>query len=230
MRKFARWESTTMLDNVQIVHKNVKNISIKVKPTLEVVLTVPMDILQHEIDHVLKKRHDWILKQLEYFKKFMPESPKELVSGENFTYLGRNYRLKVSQSSIESVKLIVGYLHVNLAAKTSVSRKLQLIETWYKEKAHTYFTKIIAKYTQIVKKEVNKVSIRKMKTRWGSCNPKRSYINLNLELIKKPTSAIEYVILHELVHLVHYNHDHNFYKYLATHMPDWQTRKNRLLT
>ena len=90
MRKFARWESTTMLDNVQIVHKNVKNISIKVKPTLEVVLTVPMDILQHEIDHVLKKRHDWILKQLEYFKKFMPESPKELVSGENFTYLGRN--------------------------------------------------------------------------------------------------------------------------------------------
>lgn len=230
MLKFAQWESTTMLDNIQIVHKNVKNISIKVKPTLEVVLTVPLDILQCEIDNVLKKRHDWILKQLEYFKKFMPESPKELVSGESFTYLGRNYRLKVSQSTTESVKLTGGYLHVNLVDKTNMSRKIQLIEMWYKEKALSYFAKIIAKYTPIVKKEVNKISIRKMKTRWGSCNPKRSYINLNLELIKKHPSAIEYVILHELVHLIHYNHDQNFYKYLATHMPDWQTRKNRLLT
>ena len=227
---FAQWESITMLNNIQIIHKNVKNISIKVKPTLEVVLTVPLDIMQHEIDSVLKKRHDWILKQIAYFKKFTPQIQKDLVSGESFTYLGRNYRLKVSQDTTESVKLTGGYLYVSLNDKTNLTKKAQLIDAWYKEKAQAYFAKLIAKYTQIVKKDVNKVSIRKMKTRWGSCNPKRSYINLNLELIKQHPSAIEYVILHELVHLIHYNHDHNFYKYLATHMPDWPSRKNRLLT
>ena len=218
-----------MLDNLQIIYKSVKNISIKVKPTLEVVLTVPTNTTQEKIDQILKKRHDWILAQLNYFKKFQ-QPAKELVSGESFAYLGRNYRLKVSTATNESIKLIGGYLHVNLSDKSDHNKKLQLIETWYKQKAEDYFKKVIAKYTKIVKQEVAKISIRKMKTRWGSCNPKKSYINLNLDLIKKHVLAIEYVIFHELVHLIHYNHDQKFYHYLATHMPDWKIRKLKLET
>ena len=216
-----------MLDNLQIIYKSVKNISIKVKPTLEVVLTVPTNTTQEKIDQILKKRHDWILAQLNYFKKFQ-QPAKELVSGESFAYLGRNYRLKVSTATNESIKLIGGYLHVNLSDKSDHNKKLQLIETWYKQKAEDYFKRVIAKYTKIVKQEVAKVSIRKMKTRWGSCNPKKSYINLNLDLIKKHAFAIEYVIFHELVHLIHYNHDQKFYNYLATYMPDWKARKLKL--
>jgi len=216
-----------MLDNLQIVYKTVKTISLKVKPTLEIVLTVPTNTTQDKIDHILKKRHDWILTQLDYFRKFQ-QPAKELVSGESFAYLGRNYRLKVSTATNESVKLIGGYLHVNLSDKTNHDKKNQLIETWYKQKAEDYFKKVITKYTKIVKQEIAKVSIRKMKTRWGSCNPKKSYINLNLDLIKKHAFAIEYVIFHELVHLLHYNHDQKFYNYLATHMPDWKARKLKL--
>ena len=216
-----------MLDNLEIIYKPLKTISIKVKPTLEVVLTVPTNTTQEKIDQILKKRHDWILAQLNYFKKFQ-QPAKELVSGESFAYLGRNYRLKVSTATNESIKLIGGYLHVNLSDKSDHNKKLQLIETWYKQKAEDYFKKVIAKYTKIVKQEVAKISIRKMKTRWGSCNPKKSYINLNLDLIKKHVFAIEYVIFHELVHLIHYNHDQKFYHYLATHMPDWKIRKLKL--
>lgn len=216
-----------MLDNLEIIYKPVKAISIRVKPTLEIVLTVPSNTSQDKIDQVLKKRHDWILAQMDYFRKFQQPS-KELVSGESFAYLGRNYRLKVSTATNESVKLIGGYLHVNLSDKTDHNKKLQLIETWYKQKAEDYFKKIIVKYSKIVKQEVAKVSIRKMKTRWGSCNPKKSYINLNLDLIQKHVFAIEYVIFHELVHLLHYNHDQKFYNYLATHMPDWKSRKLKL--
>lgn len=216
-----------MLDNLQIIYKSVKNISIKVKPTLEVVLTVPTNTTQEKIDQILKKRHDWILAQLDYFKKFnLPQ--KKLVSGESFAYLGRNYRLKITASNYESVKLIGAYLHVSLTDKTDHNKKSQLIEAWYKEKAEDYFKNIITKYSKIVKQEVAKISIRKMKTRWGSCNPKKSYINLNLDLIKKHVFAIEYVIFHELVHLIHYNHDQKFYHYLATHMPDWKIRKLKL--
>jgi len=216
-----------MLDNLEILYKPVKAISIKVKPTLEIVLTVPSNTTQETIEQVLKKRHDWILVQLDYFRRFQ-QPAKELVSGESFAYLGRNYRLKVSMATNESVKLIGGYLHVNLSDKTDHNKKLQLIETWYKQKAEDYFKKIIIKYSKIVKQEVAKVSIRKMKTRWGSCNPTKSYINLNLDLIQKHVSAIEYVIFHELVHLLHYNHDQKFYNYLATHMPDWKSRKLKL--
>ena len=216
-----------MLDNLQIIYKDVKNISVKVKPTLEVVLTVPTDTIQDEIDHVLKKRNDWVLKQLDYFRKF-GTTQKELVSGESFAYLGRSYRLKISAANYESVKLIGAYLHISLIDKTDHNKKLQLIDAWYKQKAEDYFKKIIVKYNKIVKHEVAKISIRKMKTRWGSCNPKKSYINLNLDLIKKHPFAIEYVIFHELVHLIHYNHDQKFYNYLATHMPDWQVRKSKL--
>ena len=218
-----------MLDNLQIVYKPVKTISLKVKPTLEIVLTVPTDTTRDKIDHVLKKRYEWVLMQLDYFRKFQ-QPTKELVSGESFAYLGRNYRLKISTAAKESVKLIGGYLHVNLSDKTNHDKKNQLIERWYKEKAEDYFKRVIAKYTKIVKQEVAKVSIRKMKTRWGSCNPKKSYINLNLDLIKKHAFAIEYVIFHELVHLIHYNHDQKFYHYLATHMPDWKIRKLKLET
>ena len=129
------------------------------------------------------------------------------MSGESFAYLGCNYRLKISVANHESVKLIGAYLYVSLADRSDYDKKLQLIEAWYKEKAEDYFRKIIAKYVKIVGQEVAKISIRKMKTRWGSCNPKKSYINLNLDLIKKHAFAIEYVIFHELVHLIHYNHD-----------------------
>lgn len=216
-----------MLDNLQIIYKPVKTIIIKVKPTLEVILIVPIDIMQDEIDHVLNKRYAWILKQLDYFRKFKPPK-KELVSGESIVYLGRSYRLKISVANNESAKLTGGYLHIRLTDKNDYNKKLLIIEAWYRKKAEDYFKKIITKYTKVVKQEVAKISIRRMKTRWGSCNPKKSYINLNLDLIKKPTFAIEYVIFHELVHLIHYNHDQKFYNYLATHMPDWKIRKSKL--
>ncbi|CAC9587858.1 Putative predicted metal-dependent hydrolase [Bathymodiolus heckerae thiotrophic gill symbiont] len=76
--------------------------------------------------------------------------------------------------------------------------------------------------SHIVNKEIKQVRIRKMKTRWGSCNPEKSYINLNSELIKAPIQCIEYVIFHELAHLIHPNHDKGFYTYLTIHMPNWK--------
>ena len=216
-----------MLDTIKLIRKNIKCANLKVKPTLEVVLTIPSDMSEEEINKILLKRQDWILKQLEYFRKFQI-TPKKLVSGENFEYLGRSYRLKVIESTDELVKLSGGYLVIFIHDKSNLTRKQELIHNWYFEKASTYFIKIINKYQPIVNKDVTKISIRKMKTRWGSCNPVKSYINLNLELITKPKHAIEYVIFHELAHLIHYNHDRNFYNYLSTHMPDWKFRRDKL--
>ncbi len=214
-------------DNVSIVFKNVKHSSVRVKPTCEVVVTVPEMTPQEEIERILEKRHAWIETQLALFQKNKPLN-KELVSGETIEYLGKNYRLKVIESPNEDVKLARGYINIYVKDKANFERKKILLDGWYKEKAQHHFKQALKKYNVLVNKEVKTVSIRAMKTRWGSCNPSKSYINLNLELIKKPKMAIEYVVLHELTHLIHLNHDQKFYHFLTLHMPDWKKRKANL--
>lgn len=214
-------------DNVSIVFKNVKHSSVRVKPTCEVVVTVPEMTPKGEIERILVKRQAWIETQLSVFQNNQPLI-KELVSGECIEYLGKNYRLKVIESPDEDVKLARGYINIYVKDKTNFERKKRLLDGWYKEKAQHHFKQALKKYNVLVNKEVKTVSIRVMKTRWGSCNPSKSYINLNLELIKKPKMAIEYVVLHELTHLIHLNHDQKFYHFLTLHMPDWKKRKANL--
>lgn len=214
-------------DKIQIIYKAVKYANLKVKPNQAVILTVPLTMTPKEIDHILKKRADWIRQHVERFaKNTVPK--KELVSGEAFRYLGKSYRLKVIESAEARAKLNRGYFELYLPDKNDYTHKAKLIDAWYKTRAEEQFQKVIEKYLPIVKVEINTVRIRAMKTRWGSCNSKKSYINLNLELIKKPNSAIEYVVFHELAHLIHPNHSKQFYTYLSLHMPDWRKRKEKL--
>lgn len=213
---------------IEIVKKDVKQINIKVRPSGEVILTAPTKTSSEHIEYVIKKRTEWIDKKLAFYKEHQLKVTREYVSGENFCYLGRNYRLKVIESLDEGVKLQRGYLEVFVKDKSDVKRKKQLVKRWYIEKAEIHFLKAIEKYKPIVKREIAHIRIREMKTRWGSCNPIKGYINLNLELIKKPTSCIEYVVFHELAHLVYANHSTKFYNYLTLFMPDWKKRKERL--
>ena len=214
--------------NVHIVKKDVKHINLKVKPSGEVILTAPTDSNERDIEYVLKKRAEWIDKKIAFFDAHRDEHEKEYVSGENFCYLGRNYRLKVIESKEEGVKLQRGYLQVFVKDKSNTQKKKRLLHTWYSKKANIHFMQAVKKYKTIVKQEVETVQIREMKTRWGSCNPVKGYINLNIKLIEKPTECIEYVVFHELAHLVHANHSVKFYNYLNLFMPDWKRRKKRL--
>ena len=217
-----------MSRKIVIIKKDVKHINLKVKPSGEVILTVPTDSNERDIEYVLKKRADWIDKKIAFFDVHRDEHEKEYVSGENFRYLGRNYRLKVIESSEEGVKLQRGYLQVFVKNRENLEHKKRLVKTWYTQKATMHFQKAIVKYHPVVKKEVGTVRIREMKTRWGSCSPAKGYINLNLKLIEKPMECIEYVVFHELTHLVYPNHSDNFYNYLSLFMPDWKQRKKRL--
>ena len=214
--------------NIEIIKKRVKHINLKVKPTGEVILTAPIGCSNEDIEYVLKKRAEWITQKVAYFQEHRDTTPKEYVSGENFCYLGRNYRLKVIESSKESVKLQRDYLQLFVNDTCNLERKKSLIKEWYTQQAKIYFQRAIEKYQPIVNREIKVVRIKEMKTRWGSCNSVKGYINLNLKLIEKPLECIEYVVFHELVHLVHANHSRHFYDYLTLYMPDWRERKERL--
>ena len=216
-----------MLEGVKIVRKDVKNITLKVRPSGEAILTAPKTASDEHIKFIMQKRAKWIAQKRAFFASFKTPQ-KEYVSGEDFKYLGRSYRLKVVQSKEERVKLQCGYLELFVKDKSDIKRKENLIYEWYYEKAMLYFFNILQEFNKIVKQDIKSVKIRQMKTRWGSCNSYKSYINLNIELIKKPKACIEYVVFHELAHLLYSNHSKKFYDYLTLYMPDWQKRKEIL--
>ncbi|QPI06419.1 M48 family metallopeptidase [Campylobacter concisus] len=216
-----------MLEGVKIVRKDVKNITLKVRPNGEAILTTPKAASDEHIKFIIEKRAKWIAQKRAFFASFKTPQ-KEYVSGDDFKYLGRSYRLKVVQSKEERVKLQRGYLELFVKDKSDIKRKRNLVYEWYNEKATLYFFNILQEFNKIVKQDIKSVKIRQMKTRWGSCNPYKSYINLNIELIKKPRACIEYVVFHELVHLLYPDHSKKFYDYLTLYMPDWQKRKEIL--
>lgn len=213
------------MHNVKIIRKEIKNITLKVKPSCEVILSVPLDTDDKYINYILEKRESWIAQKISFFEANNSVEIKEYVSGESFKYLGKNYRLKVIESNEEHVKLLRGYIQIFVRDKTNLKKKQKLLEAWYMKKAENYFQKIVKSYLPIVQKEVKTIRVREMKTRWGSCNPVKGYINLNSKLIKQSKASIEYVVFHELTHLVHPNHSKAFYNYLDTYMPDWRRRK-----
>jgi len=214
------------LQTITIKRKNVKNIYLKVMPNLEVVLIAPYSVKERFLNEFVKKKRDWIEKKLAFFSKV--EVKKEYVSGENVEYLGQNFILKVVESKKELVKIDGNYCYLSVKEKNNFKKKQKLIESWYRKQARELFEEIVERYVKIIDKKPLKLTVRKMKTKWGSCNFNTSHIILNLELIKKPKECIEYVILHELSHLIYPNHSKEFYNYLAIYMPNWKERKEKL--
>lgn len=219
--------SITMIDyDYNVVYKDVKDVTIKVKPNLEVEIVAPFETSQDYIHKLLQKRDSWIHKNLDIFKN-SKQPERKLVSGEDFIYLGRRYRLKVIVDDINKAILKNGYLNLHCKDTQDLELKKSIVESFYKNKAQEHFQEVINKFRDFYSEDII-FRIRKMKTRWGSCNPDKGYINLNQELIKKPKKAIEYVVFHEIAHLKHHNHNSSFYNYLSAYMPDWREIKNKL--
>ena len=218
-----------MKEKIEIHKKKVKNVTLKVKRDGSIHLTVPEAATDDYIERVIANKQEWIESQLKHFDE-NNEKPKEkeMVSGESFKYLGKNYRLKIIESNEECVRLYRGYIEIYVKDKNNTVKKQELLKKWYQEKAKKKFTALVHEYEQIVKEEVNSIRVITMRTRWGSCNVERKNINLNLELIKKPRYCIEYVILHELSHLKYPNHSKQFWEYMSVHMPNWEWRKDKL--
>ena len=216
-----------MIDySYSVVHKDVKDITIKVKPSLEVEVIAPFETSDSDIQKLLQKRDNWIRKNLDVFRQ-AKQPERKLVSGEDFIYLGRRYRLKVVTADINKAVLKNGYLNLYCKDTQDFKLKSSIIESFYQTKAEEHFQKTIVKFRDFYNSDVI-FRIRKMKTRWGSCNPAKGYINLNQELIKKPKKAIEYVVFHEIAHLKHHNHNRAFYNYISAYMPNWRDVKKKL--
>lgn len=209
--------------SIKVLYKNIKHIILRVKPSLEVLLSVPFGTSEERIKEFLEQKKEWIKKRQSFFAEFQKSKAKDVIY-----YLGRAYPLRVIQDEQERVRLGHSSLEISLKDPSHQSRKEGLIRKWYRQVAQEQFSQILESYAKRLKLQVNRLKIRSMKTRWGSCNPKKGYINLNLELIAYPKEAIEYVILHELTHLLYFYHNQDFYAFLTLHMPDWKDREKLL--
>ncbi|WP_245949215.1 M48 family metallopeptidase [Echinicola strongylocentroti] len=205
-----------------------KSLGITVLPNSEVKVKAPIGTSLAKVKEKLLKKAAWIIKQQSFFLSFEPKSlPKKYVSGETHLYLGRQYKLKVISGTEESVKLKGGLLIVNAINKETVR---ELVTSWYLDHARSLFPKIAKPLIEKFKKykvEPSSLVFRDMPTRWGSCTTKGKII-LNPELIKAPKGCIEYVIVHELCHLVYHDHTQKFFDLQTKELPDWDKWKMKL--
>lgn len=215
----------------RLEYSNRKSLGITVTPELKVLVKAPAEASIEKVKEVLRKKAPWIIRQQSFFLSFHPKTPaRKFISGETHLYLGRQYRLKISQSQSESVKLKGKFIEV---ATPDKSKAKQLVNEWYHEKAKEKFHQIAKPLFEkfISKNKLSQItynlSFRNMPTRWGSCTPKGKII-LNPELIKAPKGCIEYVIIHELCHLIHHDHTQKFIDLQTKEMPDWEKWKMKL--
>ena len=176
----------------------------------------------------LTKKAPWIIKQQSFFLSFHPKTPaRKYIGGETHLYLGRQYLLKIEANNRDLVKLKGKFIKVNTSDKARVKA---LVKDWYLYHAKSGFNKIAQPLIEEFKKykvQPDAIVLREMPTRWGSCTPKGKII-LNPELIKAPKGCIEYVIIHELCHLIYHNHTQKFIDLQTKVMPDWEKWKSKL--
>ncbi|HAT7006107.1 TPA: DUF45 domain-containing protein [Legionella pneumophila] len=205
-------------------------ITIKVNPDCQVIVFAPPSATHDEIIVAVNKRAKWVHKKLRVFKSQQDYiTPRQYLSGESHYYLGKKYLLKVIDDSKAKpqVKLVRGQLQI-IAAR-SIEHRRQLLLDWYKQKAFEFFSKRLDQLILTAPwiKERPTISIRAMRSRWGSCGVNRK-IMLNTHLIKAPTACIDYVILHELCHHSEHNHSDKFYRLLSQVSPNWKQVKHYL--
>lgn len=218
--------------NFLLERKARKRIKISVMPDLLVGVSVPDHVPIEKVLNRVQRRASWIVKQINYFKEFMPhQPPRRYISGETHYYLGRQYRLKVVRAKTHAVKLKGKYIYVHSLRPESGPRTRRLMYEWYRSRAQRMFEIITERCHSKLDKygiKLPAIDVKTMKARWGSCIHMKGRIGLNTELIKAPSHCVEYVIVHEMCHLKYPNHTKRFYSFLTLVMPDWGKRKERL--
>ena len=216
---------------ILVLRKNIKNLHLNVLPPNGMVrVSVPLGMSEDAIHTFLATRLPWIKKQQEKFKGQERQTPRKYVSGESHYFLGKRYRLEVvyidekSKVEIKNKKKIV----LSVRSGSNIGKRGQVLQNWYRNELRHILDPLIKKWQEKIGAQIEFWGIRRMKTRWGSCNEKTKRIWYNLELIKKPKSCIEYVVVHELVHVIERKHSDKFVRLMDNYLPKWREEKDEL--
>lgn len=216
--------------SVDVVRKNIKNIHLSVYPPAgRVRVSAPNRIGNDALRVYVISKLDWIRKQQDKIRKQPRETPREYINRESHYFRGERYLLSViERNTSPCVELLHSTIRLYVRPGASFEKRRDVIDEWYREQLKQILPEIIRRYEKAIGIKVREFGIKKMKTRWGTCNAKARRIWLNLELAKKPIECLEYIVVHEMAHLIEPTHNARFVAVMDKYMPKWKFYKAEL--
>lgn len=216
--------------DVEVVLKDIKNVHLSVHPPRgRVRIAAPLRMSMDNIRLYAISKLDWIKSQRRALQKQDRESPREFIERESHFVWGKRYLLTVNEiDAPPAVELDQNRLILKVRPGTPEEKRNQYVAEWYRSLLKPKATEFVAEWEPIIGVKVKRLFIQQMKTRWGSCNSGKQTIRLNTELAKKPVECLEYLVVHEMIHVIEPTHNEYFQALLNYHMPDWKLRRQAL--
>ncbi|MCR9191131.1 MAG: M48 family metallopeptidase [Gammaproteobacteria bacterium] len=214
---------------ITVLRKRVKNINLRIHTNGCINVSAPLRCSLDRIQQFIESKYHWITTQQAHIQSQPKQIAPKFINGERHLFLGDSYPLSIQDSAKHTyITLENNTLRCYIKANTPHDNIRKMLLSWYREQMTDLLPSLIAKWEPIIGVEVAAWGIRVMKTRWGSCNTRAKKIWLNLSLIQKPQQCLEYVLVHEMVHLLEASHNKRFYAYMSQFMPDWPNHKKQL--
>lgn len=215
---------------IDVVRKDIKNIHLSVYPPAgRVRISAPKRMTLDTIRVFAITKLGWIRKQQQKLQEQVRETPREYLDRESHYLWGKRYLFRVEEKETAAyVSLQHNRMVLHVRPDTSDERKRDVLAEWYREKLKEVIPVLIAKWEPLMGVSVGKFFVQRMKTRWGSCNYRSKNIRLNSELAKKPQGCLEYVVVHEMAHLLEPSHNSRFIALMDQFMPSWRTHREAL--
>lgn len=217
--------------SVEVKWKNIKNVHLTIyPPNARVHVSAPIGMTEEAVRLFLITKIPWINQRVSQILYQSRQTPREYVSGENHYFKGHRYRLKVLYHNAPAKVEIQGNEYIKLYVREGATeeRRAEVLREWYRSELKLMLHPLITKWEKLLEVSVNKWEVKQMKTLWGSCNHRTRNIIFNLELIKKPLPCIEYIVVHELLHIRVRLHNEEYTALLNHYFPNWRNLKDEL--
>ncbi len=217
--------------NVEVIRKDIKNLHLGVyPPNGRVRVAVPLAVSDEAVRLAVVDKLSWIKRQQAKFIAQARQSQRAMVSGESHYFLGRRYRLRVLEHQGAGKVMLrnKAILELHVKTETTAEQREKVLYQWYREQLKQLIPPLLEKWQPLLGVEVSAWGVKKMKTKWGACNTQARRIWLNLELAKKPVQCLEYIVVHELVHLLERHHNDRFTAVMDQHLSNWRIYRDEL--
>ncbi|KYG79374.1 metal-dependent hydrolase [Roseivirga seohaensis] len=217
--------------DIDVIRKDIKNMHLAVyPPTGRIRLAAPSRTDDEVIRLFAISKLAWIKRHIKNFKSQARETPRDFVSGESHYFQGRRYLINVIEHDGRNKVEIKNHKEINLFVKNGASKseKAKVFKEWYRKELKAQIPEIIEKWEKVMDVKAQAWGVKHMRTKWGTCNTIEKRIWINLELAKKPKNCLEYIIVHELVHLLERSHNDRFIALMNKFMPKWRAHRDEL--